>query len=177
MERHPGRGALDLQGGNHLVIDALGLGDRHAGMNADDLDMVDRGEVRHDLGKPPRRQHQGIAAGQDDFPDFRMRADIVQRVLIGAFRKRGRLARSDHLAAKTEPAIHRADMHQLEQHPVGIAMHDAGYRRMRVVADRIGLLAGSNRQLFRARDVLPRDRIVGSSGSISAAISGVTAMA
>ena len=89
-----------------------------------------RGEIRHDLGEPPRRQHQRIAAGQDDFPYFGMGTDIGQRVVVGALRERGRLARSDHFAAKAEPAIHRADMNQLEQHPIGIAMHDAGDRRI-----------------------------------------------
>ena len=40
-------------------------------------------------------------------------------------------------------------------------MHDAGDRRMRVVADRIGVFAGRVHQFQRARNELPRDRIVG----------------
>ena len=31
----------------------------------------------------------------------------------------------DHFAAETKAAIDRADMNKLEQHPVGIAVHDA----------------------------------------------------
>ena len=161
MQRDPGGRALDPEGRDHLAADARGIGHRHAGVKADDLDVIDRGEIGHDLGEPPRRQHQGIAAGQDHFPDFRVRADIVERVAIGGVRQRGRLARPDHFAAETEAAIHRADVNQLEQHPVGIAVHDAGNRRMRVIADRIGALARLAHQFLRARNELPRDRIVG----------------
>ena len=82
-------------------------------------------------GSPPVRITSQIS---------RVRADIVQRVVVGALRERARLARPDHLAAEAEPAIDRADVHQLEQHAVGIAMHDARDRRMRVIADRIGAL-------------------------------------
>ena len=52
-------------------------------------------------------------------------------------------------------------MNQLEQHPIGVAMHDAGDRRMRVIADRIGILARLRHQFLGARNELPRDRIVG----------------
>jgi hypothetical protein len=130
-------------------------------MNADDPDVIDSREIRHDLGEPSRRQHQGIAAGQDHFPDFWMRADVVERVAIRAFRKRRRLAGADHLAAKTKPAIHRTDMDQLEQHSIGIAMHDPADRRMRMIANRIGVLARSSHQFLSAWNELPRDRIVG----------------
>ena len=65
----------------------------------------------------------------------------VERLAIGGIRQCGRLARPDHFAAKAEPAIHRADMYQLEQHAIGIAVDDAGNGRMRVVADRIGIFA------------------------------------
>src|SRR5260221_8690639 len=52
-------------------------------------------------------------------------------------------------------------MNQLEQHPIGIAMDDAGARRMGIVADWIGALAGQLDQFPRVRNELPRDRIVG----------------
>ena len=91
--------------------------------------------------EPARRQHQRIAAGQDHLPDFRVRADIIERRRVGLVRQRVLLAGSDHLAAEAEAAIDRADMNELEQHAVGIAMHDACDRRMRVIADRIGALA------------------------------------
>ncbi|MGY4313135.1 hypothetical protein ACVWW1_002438 [Bradyrhizobium sp. JR3.5] len=40
-------------------------------------------------------------------------------------------------------------------------MHDAGDRRMRIVADRIGVLARLLDELVGARDELPRDRVGG----------------
>src|SRR5439155_6724602 len=74
---------------------------------------------------------------------------------------RRRLTWPGHLAAETEPAIDRTDMNELEQHPVGIAMDDAGDGRMHVVADRIGALAGPLHQLPGIRNELSRDRVVG----------------
>ena len=156
----PGRGALDAQRGDHVAIDPVGCRHGYAGVDADDLDVIDGGQARHDLGKPARRQHQGIAAGQDHLPDFCVTADIGECIAIGGVRQRGRLARPDHLAAKAEPAIDRADMHQLEQHPVGISVHDAGHGRMRVVADRVGVLARRAHQFLNARNELTRDRII-----------------
>ena len=55
-------------------------------------------------------------------------------------------------------------MHEFEQYPIGITMNDSIHRRMRVVPDRIGALAGLRRQFIRVRDILPRDRIVGIGG-------------
>ena len=126
--------------------------------------MIDGGEVGHDLGKAARRQHQGIAAGQDDLPYLAVRADIVERGRIGLIRQRALLARSDHLAAEAEPAIDRADMHELEQHAIGVAVDDAGHGRMDVIADRIGALGGLRHQFVRAWHELPRDGIVGIAG-------------
>ena len=40
-------------------------------------------------------------------------------------------------------------------------MHDAGHRRMRIIADRIGVLPGLLDQFGSIRDELPRDRIIG----------------
>jgi hypothetical protein len=161
MNRDPGRCALNPQAGDHRAIDARRRGHRHASVNADDLDVDDGGKIRHDLGEPPRRQHQGIAAGQDHFPDFLVVADIIERVTIDGVRQRGRLARPDHFAAKAKPAIHRADVYQLEQHPIGIAVNDTGNRRMCIIADRIGALTGFTHQFQRARNELARNWVVG----------------
>ena len=52
-------------------------------------------------------------------------------------------------------------MDELEQHAIGIAVHDAGHRRMRIVTDRVGVLAGRCHQFLRARNELSRDGIGG----------------
>ena len=54
MHGDPSRRSLGLQGCDHLVIDALRFGDRHTGVNADNLDVIDPCEVRHHLGKAAR---------------------------------------------------------------------------------------------------------------------------
>ena len=53
-------------------------------------------------------------------------------------------------------------MDELEQHAIGIAMHDAGDRRMRVIADRIGVLA---RRATNSSALGMNCRAIGSSGS------------
>ena len=50
-------------------------------------------------------------------------------------------------------------MDQLEQGAVGIAVHHALDRRMRLVADRVGQFLRERHELVRARDELARDRI------------------
>ena len=127
MQRDPGGRTLDLEGIDHLGADAGGIGDGHAGVEADDPDVINRGKIGHDLPDPPRRQHQRIAAGQDDFPNLLVVTDIGECVRVALVGERTVLARSNHLAAKTEAAIDRADMNQLEQHTVGIAVHDSGH--------------------------------------------------
>ena len=89
-----------------------------------------------------------------------MRPDIVDGVVVFRWRERSRFPRPDHFTAKTETAIDRANVNQLEQHPVGIAMHDAADWRMRVIADWIGILAWDAHQLLNGWDELSRDRII-----------------
>ena len=133
-------------------------------------------EPRHQLAEPARRQHQRIAAGQDHFPDFRLRGDIGEAVSSAAAHS-VRAPRPHHLAAEAEAAIDRADMHRLEQHAVGIAMHDALDRGVRDIADRVGSLLRRDARARGVGDELAGDRIVGSSRSISAAMAGVMATA
>src|SRR5437660_5642515 len=101
--------------------------------------MFNRADASDHLADTARRQHQRIAAGQDYFPDFRMRLDVSKRVLE-LLPRQHLLARSDHLAPEAEAAIDRADTDDLEQHTIRITMHDSFDRRMSVVADRIGAL-------------------------------------
>ncbi len=93
-------------------------------MDADHRDVPDGVEVGDQLGDAPRHQHQRIAAGQDHFPDLSVIADIGEcRIEFGS---RQRLAARSHLfAAEAEAAIDRANMQGLQEHAVGIAMHDA----------------------------------------------------
>ncbi len=85
-------------------------------------------------------------------------ADIVERCL--QLRRRQRLAaRSHDLAAEAEAAIDRADMDRLQEHAVGIAMHDPLHRRMAIVADRIARSLRPDLELGAARHELRGDRV------------------
>ncbi len=128
-------------------------------MHADHCDVGDGIERGDQLAQPPRCQHQRIATGQDHFPDLAMAADIGQRRLeLGRCQ---RLAARPHLlATEAEAAIDRADMQGLQQHAVGIAMHDALDRRARVIADRVAELLGRDLGFPRARHELLGDRVV-----------------
>ena len=99
-------------------------------------------------GSPPVRITSQIS---------RMRADIVERG--GELRARERAPVPDHLAAEAEAAIDRADMDRLEQHAVGIAVHDALDRAVRIVADRVGHLLGPASSSAAIGHELARDRI------------------
>jgi len=51
-------------------------------------------------------------------------------------------------------------MGELQQHAVGVAVHDAFDRAVGVIADRIGVLFRAHLKLGRVGHDLPRDRIV-----------------
>ena len=138
MQHHVGALARRLECTNECGRNPVRRHHRHAAVHAHDLDVLDRTQRAHDFAQPPRRQDQRIAAGQDDLPDVGMRADVIERRRQRGARQRLPAARPDHLAAEAEPAIDRTHVHELEQYAVGIAMHDAFDRTVRVVADRIG---------------------------------------
>ena len=54
--------------------------------------------------------------------------DVGERGVEGLVRQRLRTAGPHHLAPEAEAAVDRADVRELEQHAVGIAVHDAGDR-------------------------------------------------
>ena len=87
-----------------------------------------------------------------------MRAHVFERRGIVGRAQRAR-AGTDSLAAKAEPAIDRADRHELDQHPVGIAMHQSLHGAHGVVADRVVALGRIADKLAGVGDELTRDRI------------------
>src|SRR5258707_13852243 len=95
--------------------------------------MLDRPKRLHELPEASRREHERIAAREDHLPDVIMRADIGDGGV--ELRAREGARASNRLAAETEAAIGCADMDGLEQHAVGIAVHDARDGAMRGVPD------------------------------------------
>ena len=111
--------------------------------------------------KPPRRQNQRVAAGQDDFPDLRVFAYVAERRVEIPLREQLAVRPADDLAPKTKAAVDRADRERRQQHTIRVAMHDAPDRRVRVVADRIGSLVFAMLELGEGRHELPGDRVIG----------------
>ncbi len=101
------------------------------------------------------REHERIAARQDDLAQLPVLRDIAEGCLKLAFAEQAAV-RPDMLAPEAEAAINRADQQGLEQHAVGIAVHDAGNGGEGVVPDGV-------RCLMRGRDPLVSDaaRIAG----------------
>ena len=130
------------------------LGDRHAAVKADHREMRDRLEPANDRSDAARRQQQRVAAGDDDLPDLGMRGDVIE----GAAERRRLeqpVAPADLLAAEAD----RADQDRLQQHPVRVAMDQAGQRRPALVADRVGPVVGRGVELGGPRHELRRDRV------------------
>jgi hypothetical protein len=86
-----------------------------------------------------------------------MRANVGDRRF--EFRARKAALPSNHFAAETEAAIGGADVDRLEQHPVGIAMHDALDRAVDAIADRVARLLGPAGELSRVGNELAGDRV------------------
>src|SRR6266550_7380859 len=100
-------------------------------MHADDLDVFDRRQCLHELLETARRKYERIAAGEDHLPNFAMRADIGDRGIELCAREG--VCASNHFAAETKAAIGGTDVDRLEQHPVGVPVHDAFNRAMDAV--------------------------------------------
>src|SRR5688572_13711110 len=90
-----------------------------------------------------------------------MLTDISQRSSQGVSGERMLLSRAYGLAPEAEAAIDGADMRELEQHAVRIAVHDSFDWAMGVVADRIRALLLARYQLGNIGKELACDRIIG----------------
>ena len=157
VQHHPHRLA-GRERRDELVGHAPGIERGHARVDADHLHVGDPLEALHDLREPPRREHERVAAREDHLPDAWISRDVVERApeLVGRERLR---SRTDALAPEAEAAVDRAGVRGQQQHPVGIAVHDARQRLVCEIADRIGELVGERRELVRARHQLERQRV------------------
>ena len=79
------------------------------------------------VGQPPDAvwgEYERVAAGEDDLANAGVELDVFERPLDGLRREARLSPRSDHLAPKAEPAVDRAGVHDCEEHPVWITMHE-----------------------------------------------------
>ena len=70
---------LGTQSRDQRRTDTDRIGNRHTRVKADHRDMRYRFERLHDRGDAARRQQKRIAAREDDLPNFRAGADVIER--------------------------------------------------------------------------------------------------
>jgi hypothetical protein len=85
--------------------------------------------------------------------------DVADRRLERVASQRLCALGADDLAAKAEAAVDRADVGQLHQHAIAIAMHDVGHGREFGLAERIVPLPRLAHELARIGHELTRDRV------------------
>ena len=107
------------------VVEPLRQRDRHAGADADHVDVVDGLQAVEEEAELADRQRERVAAGDDHVADLRVLADVLDHPLVVA--ADGVPAAADHRGplARAEAAVHRADVRGDEQHPVGVAVRQA----------------------------------------------------
>ncbi|MFD0385371.1 hypothetical protein ACFQ2B_33110 [Streptomyces stramineus] len=105
------------------------------------------------------RDDEGIAAGEDDFPYLGVFPDIVQGGFEVLVPEHG-VARSDDFPAEAEAAVDRADVHGLQQHPVGIAVGDSLDGGEGDVPDGVFAFLRGTGQFQAGGDELPAHRVI-----------------
>lgn len=147
---------VPLQHGAQFRSDALGQKDRNTRADADKFHVRNRPQRGEQLVQFVIAEKQRIAAAQENVADFRVLTDIVQ--LIRKTRMEIVSARiADQPRTRAITAIGRAAVGDQEQHAVGIPMHQARHRRVRVFAARIGHFPRCRVGLLQPRDDLPTD--------------------
>ena len=102
-------------------------------------------------------QQQRVAAAQQDVADFGMKRDVFDLAI--EFRMEIVAAGvADEPRARAVAAIRGATVGDQEQHAVGIAMHQAGHGRMRILAARVAHFPWRGAGFLDARNHLPADR-------------------
>ncbi len=118
-----------------IVGDPLRQVMRDAGVDADDLDVRDVAQVLEEVLETPVRQHQGVAAGEDDVANLGMLAQVLERRI--ELVERDLLRISDLAAARAKPTVGRADGADQEEDAVGVPVRDIRDRRILVLAERV----------------------------------------
>ena len=161
VERHEHRALEALERPDQRRVDPGRIDHGHAGVEPQNPDMRDRPQRRGDAPEPPGREHERVAAGDHHLPDLVAGGDVGEGGVELGLGQAALPLRADHLAAEAEAAIDRADVERLQQHPVGIAVDDAGDGRVGLVADRVGPLLGRGDEFLGPGDELAADPVLG----------------
>ena len=109
--------------------------------------MGNGGQAVGQVAQAPRRQDQGVAAGDDHLPDAGSVGNVADRGIQRRARQVTVPVGPDHLPAEAEAAIDGTGVGDLQQYPVGITVDDARHRAESVVSHRIGGFVGQGHEL------------------------------
>ncbi len=153
------QGLVLFQHRHQFRRDAVRQHHRHAAADAHDLDVGDAAQFAENPVEFLIREHQRVTAGKENVANHRRLADVVdagqQFIFIG-----NRIDVADLAFAGTVAAVHGADVTDLQQHPVGVAMGHSRHRAVPVLGQGIGQVAGVEFQLPGGGEGLAKDGIV-----------------
>src|SRR4051794_10216084 len=101
-------------------------------------------------------QEQGIASAQEDVADGRGAPDIIDLFVV-LWMEIIATGIAHQARASAVSAVSRTSVRHQKEHPIRIAMHQAGHRRVAILTARIAHLPGSGVSLLDSRDNLPSD--------------------
>ncbi len=152
-------GVIPAQHAHEVVGDAVGQHDGHAGADAHNLDVWHGVQARQDRFEAVVGQHQRITAREQDIAHDGRLFDVGKPALDFVL-VRNAFHVADLALARAVPAVHGADIADVEQDAVGVAVRDAGSRAVAVFRERVAHLLGLHDQFRAVRECLLEDRVV-----------------
>jgi hypothetical protein len=121
--------SVPLQHAAQIGGDPLGQDNRHPAADADDLDVSNRANPVQHLVEFPIRQKQRVTTGQQDIPDFPVTLEVLEHSFPMWFIVSCRSFRPKSFS-KAVSAVHRASAGCQHDHPVRVAVNQAGDSRV-----------------------------------------------
>ena len=142
-----------------LRRDALRQKNRDARAEAEKLDVRNGAQPAEKMFQPFVAEQERVAAAQEHVPHLRVVADVLDlAVELGVKIVSARIAHEPRAGAVT--AVGRATVRHQKQYAVGVAMHESGHRRMRILAARVAHFPRRGVHFLDAGNHLPADRTV-----------------
>ena len=148
------------QHGAQLGGDTLGAHHGGAGAQTDDLHVGDGAQALDDVLQVLIGDHQTVTAGQQDVTDLGMSGHIID-ALVDLGHRHLAVILTGKTAAGAVTAVHGALVGDQQQHPVRIAMGQAGGGGVGILVQGIGILIVGILQLLSAGDGHLADGIKG----------------
>ena len=140
VQAHPYR-PVAFQDARQLARDAHRLHHWLLAADAHEFHVRNPAQPAEHEVQPVVVQAQRVAAGDQYVADFRMAFDVAERGLDVVLADGALADRADHTGARAVAAVDRAEIGHEQQHPVGVAVHQARHRAVPVFTQRIVSLA------------------------------------